>query len=92
MEEEPDTQPDTHVDQLPPEDYDDEEDEDEDTDEDNIDEEVRYQTVVHERTNQGYLSLSPNLKYVCRIMHTRVCAQMHLFVHPLFWLSTCTCI
>ncbi|KAJ6657652.1 hypothetical protein lerEdw1_002153 [Lerista edwardsae] len=41
VEEEPDTQPDAHADQLPPEeDYEEEEDEDEDTDEDNIDEEV----------------------------------------------------
>ncbi|XP_066470112.1 glucosidase 2 subunit beta [Tiliqua scincoides] len=41
VEEEPDTQPDSHVDQLPPdEDYDEEEDEEDDTDEDSIDEEV----------------------------------------------------
>lgn len=45
VEEEQDTQPDSHVDQIPPdEDYNEDEDEEEDTDEDSIDEEVRYQT------------------------------------------------
>ncbi|CAI5796283.1 glucosidase 2 subunit beta isoform X1 [Podarcis lilfordi] len=40
--EEPDTQPDAHVDQLPPDDdYDEEEDEDEEPEEDSIDEEVK---------------------------------------------------
>lgn len=41
VEEEQDTQPDSHVDQIPPdEDYNEDEDEEEDTDEDSIDEEV----------------------------------------------------